>query len=345
MTENSSNSIPTAGDYPFGRADLIAGWDGDAWTGATQEAPGIEVPVWKHAFLPFLRHRWFWLFVLGLVLVLIPAFACAASGSAFQGSYALPGAILMMVAGARLVLDRMSPEEIGAPRAIVLWGIFSGAVGYAFAYGVESLVAPALSDQVYLWTPGPIEETGKLLVPVLLLAFGPAAFRSPRVGLWLVLVSGATFGVFEMVSYAANSQGNGAIASLMERSTTELLHPYLTGFAAVLIWLGAWRGKKTLTIVGFVGWLIASAVHSFHDGIFGVISNPAQTNTQGYSSAGEAFVFGLYGLAEGLLITVLLFLLLRHVAREIVSPTAIASNSPHWRPQLKRWGLPKVSGS
>lgn len=39
-------------------------------------------------------------------------------------------------------------------------------------------------------------------------------------------------------------------------------------------------------------------------------------------------------------VAVISFLILRHFLRELVPPTAVAANSPHWRPQLKWWGVP-----
>ena len=51
--------------------------------------------------------------------------------------------------------------------------------------------------------PGPIEEGAKLLVPLLLLAFGSARFKDPLAGLYLVLVSGATMAIIVIVTISA----------------------------------------------------------------------------------------------------------------------------------------------
>ena len=333
----------TPGDYPFGRAGATAVWDGEAWTGHTTTSPSTPAPIpWKHRFLPFLRHRWFWIAVLGVVVLFIPAYIAASSGASDPSPLVIAGGIIVMYGATLLVVQHLSPGDIGQPRLIAIWGIISGLIAGALASLIEGNLEPRfLSENALLWQSGITEETLKLLVPVILLAFGGATFRTPRAGLFLVLVSGATFGVYELADYALLTHGNGVVATVLERSTAELLHPYLTAFAAVLIWLGAWRRQRTVTAVGIVGWLIAIALHSLHDGLMGLGSNPSATDTQGYASVGQAVGTGVEALFVQLLISVIFFLILRHAARELVPPTAIATNSPHWRPQIKQWGVPK----
>ncbi|HQZ86172.1 MAG TPA: hypothetical protein PLB21_11175, partial [Actinomycetota bacterium] len=59
----------------------------------------------------------------------------------------------------------------------------------------------------------------------------------------------------------------------------------------------------------------------------------------------EALMLGVGTAALALVWAILLYLLQRHSARELSPPDAVASNSPHWRPQLKRWGRPRAANS
>lgn len=125
------------------------------------------------------------------------------------------------------------------------------------------------------------------------------------------------------------------------RPISELGHPIWTGTAGALIWFGAWRGKKVFTAVGVVGWVIAMAQHSLHDGM-ATLSHGPVTNVSDYPS----LTSGLWTDAAGLLVLSLVwavigYYILRHAARELVPPQAVAGNAKHWRPQIKAWGLPK----
>ena len=188
---------------------------------------------------------------------------------------------------------------------------------------------------------GPVEETSKLLVPVLLLAFGGALFRDPRAGLLLVLVTGAVFGIAEGSGYIAKMDANMALVQAIGRPLGELLHVYLTGFAAAVIWLAARRAGRVFTRAGIVAWVVVLALHSLHDVLPGLFK-PGQTPDEYLASRPvstiEALQLGVPTLILNLTVAVLLFLLQRHSARELTPPNAISSNAPHWRPQLKQWG-------
>jgi len=85
-------------------------------------------------------------------------------------------------------------------RGLTVIGVGCGLAGFAIAFGLETVTVRAFGEVATLWLTGPIEEGGKLLVPFLLLAFGSARFKDPLVGLYLVLVSGATTGAVEGTS-------------------------------------------------------------------------------------------------------------------------------------------------
>ena len=123
------------------------------------------------------------------------------------------------------------------------------------------------------------------------------------------------------------------------RTPAEMGHPLWTGIAAALIWLAAFRAGRLRTLAGLVGWCVAMALHSFHDGVFtlapGKDRGPVVMDEQ--LLVADAFWSSLISLA----FLVLGYLILRHLARELVPPGAVRTNRPHWRPQIKQWGVPR----
>ena len=194
-----------------------------------------------------------------------------------------------------------------------------------------------------LWLAGPVEETSKLLVPVLLLIFGAAAFKDPRAGFLLTLISGATFGALEGAYYVVGlSDGWGHLLMAIIRPISEVGHPLWTSLAGSLIWLGAWRRDKVLTKVGFVGYGLAMLQHSVHDGLPALFVKGAASNTADYPQWSSELTNQAVSLTVmSLMWAVIAFLILRHAARELVPPQAVAGNHKHWRPQIKAWALPK----
>jgi hypothetical protein len=129
----------------------------------------------------------------------------------------------------------------------------------------------------------------------------------------------------------------------LTRPVSELGHPFWTSLAGALIWLGAWRREKLVTAVGLVGYAAAMAQHSIHDGLPAMTSRGPVSNASDYPEwtsalTGQAVFLFFFSL----LWAVIAYLILRHAARELVPPTAIAGNTRHWRPQMKPWGLPKA---
>ncbi|MCB0904039.1 MAG: PrsW family intramembrane metalloprotease [Actinobacteria bacterium] len=345
-SKHSAAAPPVAGAYPIGADTRTAVWDAHAWTGKWHADTAIEpLPPWHHRFLAFLHHAWFWYLAAGSVLTVISGVVTATTGQKYFAFTSLVGLAVFMV-GAYLLVD--GHERFGQLphlRALIVWGFVAGAVSLVLAEYTEPVLEPKLGlpFAADLWLSGPIEETSKLLVPFLLLMFGSKAFKDPRAGLLLVLMSGMVFGAVEAMGYIGDPKGWLPLEMSIVRPVSELLHPFLTAFAASVIWLAAWRAGRAVTAIGAGAWMVAMAVHSFHDGI----ASAGQTGTHDtglttVTTAGEAVVGSLFSFAFSLLITILLFLLLRHSARELVPPDAIEHNPPHWRPQIKQWGLPKA---
>jgi hypothetical protein len=340
--------LNSAGWYPFGATGKKARWDGQAWTGESSDDPDAGAPAkWHRRPLPFLRHQWFWWIVIGWALTLALTAAQRPAGTRVFAQFAAVGVVLMMV-GALLLIDRhLHFRQLPNPWLLVGCGVVSGLVAIVLATAIEGpLESRYLTYVIELYgLAGPIEETAKLLLPVLLLAFGGARFRDPRAGLLMVLVSGAVFGIAEARGYIVGGIAQGAYYPLVMgvgRPLAEMLHPFLTGFAAAVIWLAARRAGRVITLAGVVAWLIAIALHSVHDASL-VGSKPTTTVRQELESSvpltmNEALMLGAVTAGLALIWAILLFLLQRHSARELTPPDAIAANAPHWRPQLKQWG-------
>ena len=345
----------SAGWYPFGVAQKKARWDAQAWTGESTDDPEVAEPAkWHHRLLPFLRHQWFWWVVGGWALTLALTAAQRPTGTHLFAQLAAVGIALMMV-GVVLLIDRhLHFRQLQSFWLLVGCGVVSGVVAIVIASWLEGLLETKyLTYAIELYgLAGPIEETAKLLIPVLLLAFGGARFRDPRAGLLMVLVSGAVFGVAEGRGYIAGSVAEGAyypVVMGVGRPLAEMMHPLLTGFAAAVIWLAARRAGRVITLAGVGAWLIAVVIHSAHDASL-VVAKPKTTLKEEFASSipltmTEALMLGVGTAALALVWAILLYLLQRHSARELSPPDAVASNSPHWRPQLKRWGRPRAANS
>ncbi len=328
----------TSPQHAYGPAGKTAGWDGHAWDGVSVDAPGEPaIPAPERHILPFLRHRWFWLVVAGQVLVLLASYYAASQDSRGLAWLTLPGYVLFMAGAVIIVNQHVRWGDLPAFGKVLGWGLVSGLAAFLLARiiegGIEARVMPFSAE---LWLAGPVEETSKLLVPVLLLAFGGLVFKDPRAGLLLVLTSAAFFGVAEGVFYSTNASQWGIFSEAFTRPVSEMGHPYMTGIAAPVIWLAAWRVGRVVTRSGLLAWVAVMALHSVHDGVGSFSKN--QQNIASNSTLDAAFwQTAIGGAVFATVWVVLMYLLTRHTARELPPPDAVATNPRHWRPQMKHW--------
>ena len=328
------------GWYCYAARPALAAWDGVAWTGdrhATCAAPLLAGPP---GALAFLRSRWFTFLLLGQALVVLPALLSGTTGNARWAWISVVGYLSFLTGGVLVVTRFLGIDGLPGHRTLTWIGIGSGVVASGVGIGLEVLVDHTAGWAATLWMTGPIEESAKLAVPVGLLVFGARRFALPTVGLYLVLVSGATVGVLEGVEYEARPEFAWAhLQMALVRPTAELFHVFVTGFAAGVIWLAAWRRGRTVTGAGVVAFLVAVSIHSVNDGIVTLFRRrPPTFGSALGQTLHEALVRGLGGLAFSLVLTLLYFLLVRHSARELTGPGRIAACPPPWRPQIKRWG-------
>ncbi len=232
---------------------------------------------------------------------------------------------------------------------LLAWGLLSGFVAVGLATGIEGYLEPDLKVPfaVDLWASGVIEETSKILVPILLWIFGKGLFRDPRAGFLLVLVSGSVFGAIEGAQYLLAGGENSAPAMAVMRPVAEATHPVWTAIAATMIWFAAARLGRLVTWVGFVGWLMAAGLHSLHDGLLSFSASGTQNDASAgiqLASVGVALASGaVVALYGALWLVIVYFVLKSYAARELTPPTAISANPPGWRPRMSQWAMPKAS--
>lgn len=334
---------PPAGSYPTGIRTVVGEWDASAWTGRGKvDAEAGSVPAWKVRPFAFLAHVWFWMLVVGVVLVQTAGSIGSDVDTKWWLILAGVGIVLVMSAIVLFFQRLMRFHELPNFWTVVLMGVVSAVVANGVAVGLEAYLEPAIGMPfaLDLWLAGVVEESAKLLVPFLLLVWAPRRFGDPRAGLLMVLISSAGFGVWEAISYLKGSDNPYVIvANGVDRSTGEIPHALWAGFAACLIWLAAHRLGRAFTTVGLVGWLIAAAQHSIHDGILSIGVVGTRNTSHADFTADDAGRLIILGGVYNLVWIVIGFFLLRYVARELVPPTAIAHNPPRWRPRLRGWGV------
>ncbi|MFD6896988.1 PrsW family glutamic-type intramembrane protease [Rhodococcus sp. NPDC060086] len=331
----------SAGWYAFGPAGRAARWDGQAWTGQVRQAPDIEaLPATKRHRFGFLTHRWFSLFMLGWVVTALGAvLGTEVPDTHWWWLMIVAIGLAISVYGFLLIFEpHLRFSQLTDIRTVIVAGLVSGAAAYGIAYLIE---VPLLKHRLdvgllgELTLAGPVEETAKLLVPLLMWIFVASRFRNPRAGLLTVLISGATFGVGEGIEYIARDGHDAHLLMAILRPLAEAAHPVMTAIAASLIWLAAYRSRRLVTVAGLVGWVVAMVLHSAHDMPGDLGRGSGGTAADGADVAGMGIVGNLFSLVW----LVLVFCVLRHVARELAPPSAAVDSPPQWRPRITQWGV------
>ena len=329
--EAASKTLPEQGFYPVPTHDHKAvverNWDGEVWTGEVRPAPeGTRLPAYKkHFFFLFRGGNWKYL----LLFLLFAGGAFALWESDREAKWVSGAQILMVplagvataialyavvwrLIGRKVGLDRISSGTI---RSILKWGLLSAVVGFAFAFAIEIFVPKLFGgnakDSGWSVLAGPAEETGKLLIPVALWFKG--RFRLPREGYLLVLASASFFGLVEGVEYALNPEHWQP-----SRPFFELMHPLLTGFVAAVAWQAAWHRETIISRAAVGAWVLAMVAHSTNDVL--VLSKDLDGSVARLTS----FIT--------VTTVIVMYLLQKHSARQMVPPDQVGEVSPHWRP-------------
>ncbi|MGA2836658.1 MAG: PrsW family glutamic-type intramembrane protease [Acidimicrobiales bacterium] len=335
------------GWYCFSAQPRLAEWDGTVWTGASHAAFAGPVLAGPPAPFAFLRQRWLWWMVVGQALTILAGLLSGSTGTALWSWFSVVGFVAFLGGAVLLVIRYLDLGRRDDLRLLTWIGIVSGVAAFGIGLGLEVACTHVFGWATTLWLAGPVEEGGKLLVPVLLLAFGAPRFTIPRVGLYLVLISGATFGTLEGVEYEGLPTIAWAHLEMgLVRPSVELVHVFLTGFAAAVIWLAAWRRSRVVTGAGVVAFLVVVGIHSFHDGLATFTHvNPRTINDTLARTLGEAISRGVPAALVALVLSAFLYILARHGSRELTDPGDIERCPPPWRPQLKGWGYERPPGS
>lgn len=325
---------PEPGYYPVPdhhhKAVVDRRWDGEVWTDEVRPAPkGTTLPHYKRHFFGFLRTPG-WKLLLGYVVFAGIAAALWESdkhNSVVSGIqipmplFAGLAALMVMLAALLFLNHRLNFKRIDADtrKSIAKWGILSGIVGVAFAVGVEILVPKLFGESVkddHGWAliAGPAEETGKLLLPLILWVKG--FFRRPIEGYLLVLVTACVFGIVEATEYGAQPH-----EYQVTRPAAEIMHPLFTGFIAAVAWQAAWHRKRMFNWALFGAWLVAVLAHSIND-VFVLDKELADVSKLTSYITIVAIAF--------------MYLVQKHSARQMVPPDLVGSVSPRWRPAAKK---------
>lgn len=333
------------GTYPTGLAGLARYWDGHAWDVDPVSAPDVgALPQPPHSLRATRR---FW----SAVAALVVGVAIAAAGGAqpepvrtallvVAAVVSTGGALVALTASVwrRLAILDVVREQSWSSRRLVGLGAAAGVLAVGIALGVELALGSVFGrDSVtVLFLAGPVEETAKLLLPVVLLVTLKARVGDPRVGFALVWVSGAVFGLVEGVEYVAglgpksSHVPTGELASVVQgaamtaiRTLVELMHPMLTAAAAAALWLGLWRTGRLLTRTGVLAFVVAVVLHSVNDGVLG--------GWAAHISAGLS-------LAGSPIMLLVIYAVLRSRCRELAPPSRIADLPGRWRPAVRMSG-------
>lgn len=337
-------AFPPAGSYPVPdhrhKTVVERRWDGEVWTDVVGPAPdGATLPTHKrHIFFLFRDGNWKYLllylvfagaaialwesdreakWVSGIQLLLVPAAGVATIIAMY--------AVVWRLIGRKVGLDRIPAET---RRSILKWGVIAAVVGFAFAIAIELLVPKLFGDSAkdsgWSVLAGPAEETGKLLIPVALWFRG--RFRLPREGYLLVLASAGVFGVLEGIEYALNPEHWQP-----SRPFFEVMHPLLTGFVAAVAWQAAWHRDTILTKAAIGAWVVAMVAHSTNDVL--VLSKDL-----------DGAILKLASVIT-VITVIVMYLLQRHSARQLVPPDGVENVPERWRPAAPKKGRAPSPGT
>jgi protease PrsW len=217
------------------------------------------------------RHAWFAVLVVGTVLFagvertlvatqnpnLVPA-------AILLGAAVVPAAFVAFISGRRLPYS-VSGAAIGAS------AFFGGVIGLIMAGTLEYDAMHALGGLPMIGV-GLIEETSKLIIPLVILLFW-RNYRTPANGLLLGVAAGAGFAALETMGYAFTTllSSHGSITATVD----ELLlrgflspagHMAWTGIAATALYTAAASGWQRRRVVEFVvAFAVAVGLHGLWD--------------------------------------------------------------------------------
>ncbi|MEI6622586.1 MAG: PrsW family glutamic-type intramembrane protease [Actinomycetes bacterium] len=330
---------------PTTKSALLRFWDGQAWTSAVAPAGA-----------PTGRGRLFWGRFWGWwALVYGGGVAVTLAGSVLYlngGSvpvFALTSAVAMSVLFA--AFGWFVARQLNLAEVVTVWQVVAAVIAGAgasilIAGNINDLISHLFGVKTALATVGIVEESTKLLVPLVLYAL--VRYRNPRAGIAVGLASAAGFGIAEATSYAIVMPHGTAVnpcspamvsttspdvtvgSEFFRLLTVEPLHLFWTGIAVAVVWR-LWRhygrARVTPAVVGAV--LLPMALHSSFD------------STSDFACGNNPGLDALLGLLKVLLF-IASYLLFKFFVSQSTPPDIVASVSSGWHPSHLKSASPGV---
>ena len=307
---------PAAGRYPVPgpHGSVLRHWDGQTWSDHYEAGPGTPLPGYHRRPLRAVAFPG-WLLVVAYVAALAASAALAHLEVTTPVRAGLAVSIAVATAApavALLVLfdRRLAFGQLRGRGGLVAWGIASGAASAVIAVLVVYAVsgewhAPLVSAPfVPSWLVAVLQGGLKMVVPILLWAYG--AYRVPREGFLLVLVSALSFAVFE-----AAIDGWATAEIDRRRGGAVLLTVLLSALVAAVPWRAAWRRSSIVTWPAVVALATAIVLHG----------------------AADLMIVNDWWVAA-CVVALLGYLAVKVTARQLVPPDMVAEVSPGWRPEI-----------
>lgn len=217
------------------------------------------------------RHGWVVVLAAGVVLFVVVERTLVATGNPnFVPSALLLGAAIVPASFIAFVYGRRLPYDVDAA-TIGISALVGGVVGTVVAGLLEYDVQRSFGF-VPMAGVGLIEETSKLLVPVLVLIFA-AGYRTRADGLLIGVAAGAGFAALETMGYAFTTlvQSHGSVTAtvdvlLLRGIMSPAAHMAWTGITATALYAAAesgWAARRTWMSVG--AFVLAVALHTAWD--------------------------------------------------------------------------------
>jgi len=244
-----------------------------------------------------LRRSWLWVLVVGLgaffgLVALVTGGNHGLIGATIVvGSAVVPVAMVAYIGSYERRLDAGRHRLI--PPGSIVWSFLGGgAIGVIAAGLVEFVVLRQLSIP-QLFAVGLIEETAKLIVPVVIFLGG--RYRSEADGLLFGIASGMGFAMLETIGYGltAFTQSGGDVNTLTQTLLVRGLlspagHAAWTGMVCAVLWRQRDRaGRPVFNLAVAAAFIAAIVLHALWD-ISGMSSVPPAASMAGYVVIGVA---------------------------------------------------------
>ncbi|HEY0811957.1 MAG TPA: PrsW family glutamic-type intramembrane protease [Pseudonocardia sp.] len=217
------------------------------------------------------RHAWILVLVVGTALFIAVERTLVATGNPnFVPSAILVGAAIVPAAFLTFVYGRRLAYDVGLP-VVATAAFLGGVIGTVVAGTLEYDAQRDLGFLPMLGV-GVIEETSKLLIPIVVLIFF-RKYRTRADGLLIGVAAGAGFAALETMGYGFVTllESRGSITEtvdvlLLRGIMSPAGHMAWTGIAATALYGAAESGWEGRRIRGFLGaFILAVALHTAWD--------------------------------------------------------------------------------